>query len=234
MNIKNLFIDRKFRLPRIWSNKELRKFAHLFTGDIINVSAWKDIDKEGNFYKDYFINKKTYTITNYDSDKRGLQGIDGEIYLDLEKDLPKNMYNKYDVVFNHTTLEHIYNFKKAFQNLCLLSKDIVIVIVPFLQEMHSSYGDYWRFTPLSLQNLFYENGFEILYLSFNSHRNASIYIFTIASKNPKNWINIIPKFIQEFSPNSTTKYMGSNIIRSNCINQFIGKFIRIFDDKKFF
>lgn len=29
------FTDRKFRIARIWSNRELKKYAHLFTGDII-------------------------------------------------------------------------------------------------------------------------------------------------------------------------------------------------------
>ena len=40
-------IDRKFRVPRIWSNKELKKFASLFSGEIINVSGWMDNDKQG-------------------------------------------------------------------------------------------------------------------------------------------------------------------------------------------
>ena len=47
-------MDRKFRLCRLWSNKELEKFAGLFDGKIINVSAWQDKDKGGSFYKNYF------------------------------------------------------------------------------------------------------------------------------------------------------------------------------------
>jgi len=39
-------IDNKFQVPRIWSNAELRKFAHLFSGSIVNVSGWIDKDKE--------------------------------------------------------------------------------------------------------------------------------------------------------------------------------------------
>jgi len=71
---KILFEDRKFRIPRIWSNSELRKFAHLFTGKVINVSAWKDLDKEGNRYKNYFINASEYWISNYKPEFRGFQG----------------------------------------------------------------------------------------------------------------------------------------------------------------
>ena len=37
-------VDRKVRLPRIWSNNELKKISSLFYGSVINVSGWKDLD----------------------------------------------------------------------------------------------------------------------------------------------------------------------------------------------
>ncbi len=182
-----LFIDRIHRLPRIWSNRELARFAHLFHGDVVNVSAWKDIDKEGRRYRDYFINAGSYTITNYKAEARGFQGEEGEIFLDLEADLPSELHLRFDVVFNHTTLEHIYRVDKAFANLCRMSKDIVILVVPFLQPYHGNYGDYWRFTPLVIKRLFEENGFYLVYQSFNNHRMSSVYIFSIATRWPDRW-----------------------------------------------
>lgn len=183
----SLFTDRVFRLPRIWSNHELKKHAHLFSGDVVNVSAWKDYDKVSQHYRDYFINATSYTITNYTTDTHGYQGTDEEILLDLQAPLPQTLHQKFDVVFNHTTLEHIYDVKTAFHNLCAMSKDIVIVIVPFLQQYHSDFGDYWRFTPLVLKKMFEEEGFSLLYQSFNSHKNASVYLYTIASRTPQKW-----------------------------------------------
>lgn len=185
------FVDRKSKLLRLWSNKELIKFAHLFSGDIVNVSGWKDLDKEGRKYADYFVNKTSYAITNYLSEARGLQGYDNEIFLDLTKDLSKELVGKFDVVFNHTSLEHIFEVHKAFENLCKMSKDIVIIVVPFLQPMHAEYGDFWRFTPSCLQKLFEQNGLKVLYSSFNNHLDAGVYIFCIASKHPEKWDNII-------------------------------------------
>lgn len=188
-------MDKKFRIPRIWSNKELKKFAHLFKGDIINVSGWKDIDKEGKHYRDYFINADNYYISNYKKKQKGLQGFQNEIYLDLEKNLDKKLINRFDVVFNHTTLEHIYDFRKAFKNLCLVSKDIVILVVPFLQQMHGlGYPDYWRFSPLAIKKMFEENKMELLYLSFNNERRTSVYLFAIASKKSKRWKKIKKEF----------------------------------------
>ncbi|OEK01641.1 hypothetical protein BFP97_08995 [Roseivirga sp. 4D4] len=176
------YIDRRFRLPRVWSNRELAKFAHLFKGDIANVSGWKDIDKEGKNYREYFSSAESYTITNYKSEARGFQGGKDEVFLDLTADLPEQESNRFDVVFNHTVLEHVYEVQKAFKNLCLLSKDVVIVVVPFLQEMHADYGDFWRFTPLVMKNMYEENGFDLHYLSFNGHKNASVYLFCIGLK----------------------------------------------------
>lgn len=105
------FIDRKFRVPRIWSNKELKKFASLFSGKIINVSGWMDDDKQGNKYSDYFVKKNEYCISNYKTEARGYQGdLKDEIFLDLEDNLDKSLKNKFDVVFNHTVLEYINDF----------------------------------------------------------------------------------------------------------------------------
>ena len=91
-------MDRKFRLPRVWSNRELKKFAHLFEGDVVNVSGWQDKDKEGDEYRNYFTKKRSYTITNYKTEARGFQGRVGEIFLDLEQDLPEDLKGKFDVV----------------------------------------------------------------------------------------------------------------------------------------
>ena len=185
-------IDRVFRLPRIWSNKELLKFSHLFTGHVANVSGWTDVDKEGSVYKDYFVNAISYTITNFKSEARGFQGKEGEIFLDLTQGLPEHLIERFDVVFNHTVLEHIYEVRIAFQNLCKMTSDVAIIIVPFLQEMHAEYGDYWRFTPLTMRNLFEENGMDLIYCSFNSHVNSSVYLFCIGVKHKDKWVGKIP------------------------------------------
>ena len=83
-------IDKKFRLARIWSNRELRKIAKIFTGNAVNVSAWDDRDKEGSYYKNYFKNIDEYFYTNY-SGKRGKSNLKNEFDCDLSKDLPKKL-----------------------------------------------------------------------------------------------------------------------------------------------
>ena len=185
----------RFRSPRLWSNKELRKYSNLFKGHVVNVSAWDDRDKEGGTYFKYFKNAKSYTLTNYETEMRGMTGAEGEIYLDLESELDKELINKFDVVFNHTTLEHIYGVKKAMQNLALLTKDILITVVPYKQIEHTTYGDYWRFTPSGIKKLYEENNIDVIYQKFNRSIFSSKYLFTIGSKNKKDGANSFYKLI---------------------------------------
>lgn len=174
--------DLRFRAARIWSNNELKKFAQLFSGKIVNVSAHDDSDKEGKFYKDYFTGADEYQKTNYSPDAILPEG---EIYLDLEKELPSHLKQKYDVVFNHTTLEHVYNCRNAFKSFCEMSRNAVIVVVPFLQQFHGfkDYNDYWRFTPEAMRNMYEENGISLRYCSANAAFHSAIYIFCIGYRD---------------------------------------------------
>lgn len=185
--------ERCSRVPRRWSNAELRKLAGLFDGDVINVSAWRDEDKEGRHYRDYFSNARSYTLSNVPGE-RGATGREGELTLDLERDLPANLHLAFNAVFNHTTLEHVFGLGKAFANLCRMSRDAVIVVVPFLQPSHATagMGDYWRFTPQGVRMLFAENGFQAIYESANAQRGTSVYLVVIAVRDPARWRGVLP------------------------------------------
>jgi len=154
----------------------------LFDGDVVNVSGWKDEDKEGGAYRDYFPSAASYTVTNFERGY-GFQGRPGEVLLDLTVPVRDELRGKFDVVFNHTTLEHIYNTDLAFENLCAMSRDVVIIVVPFLQPVHegedNAYSDFWRFSPAAVRKMFEERGLHPLYVSYNDdwlrvwHRHAT-------------------------------------------------------------
>jgi len=204
-----------FRRPRLWSNSELKKCAHLFRGWVVNVSAWRDLDKsvstyrdyilgdydDGKSYRSYFVNADKYSITNFPRDsKRGFLNhrksgcvYHSEIALDLEEDLPNELMRKFDVVFCHTVLEHTFNIFKAVENLCLMSKDIVILVVPFVQMVHDyswDYRDYWRFTPFALDRLLEEHDFTVLRRASSKLFQSSVYYFYVGSREPQKWENI--------------------------------------------
>lgn len=179
--------DHRFRLPRLWSNEVLRKLGPLVEGDLINVSGWLDEDKQGGHYRDYFPGARSYAVSNYGGE-RG-EGIPGEVRLDLEAELPAALHLAYDVVFNHTTLEHVFDVFAATRNLCAMSRGLVIVVVPFLQEQHTteSFSDYWRFTPLGLERLFRHHGFEPVLTTSNHQRGDAVYHLCVAARSPELW-----------------------------------------------
>lgn len=190
--------DRQFRRARIWSNEELRKLAPLFDGAVVNASGWKDEDKEGSFYREYFYNASSYSVTNYGG-THGFQGAEGELLLDLEQPLPDSLVGRFDVVFNHTVLEHIFDFTTAFGNLCKMARQAVIVVVPFAQVEHwsGSYGDYWRFSGQALDRMFRNNDFSLAYCSSNRSPNEAVYVLAVGVRHPEKWSTRLPAFSQE-------------------------------------
>jgi len=177
--------------PRRWSNDELRKIARYFHGNVINIAGGEDKDKEDGFYKDYFTNADSYVVSNYPKQYSETERNES-LFLDLTQRIANDspFYEKYDVVFTHTVLEHIYELEIAVSNLCRISKDIIITVVPFIQSFHHKepyYHDYWRFTPYSLYNLFKFNGFYTIYCTWNNDPLENIYLFHIASKNKEKW-----------------------------------------------
>lgn len=200
---------------RLWSNSELKKISFLFSGDIVNVSAGNDGDKEHDFYQNYFKNKTSYTITNYK--KIHTNNNYKEIILDLENEIPIELQKRFNVVFNHTVLEHIYDTDKAIKNLCDLSEDIIITVVPFLQTYHHEeefYFDWWRFSPLALINKFKKYNFKTIYINWNKDPIGNIYIFHIATYKPNKWSEIIKlntKNINQFAPGFQRQKLLSNL-----------------------
>ncbi len=187
--------ERRFRLARIWSNQQLKRIDHLFTGSVVNVSAGEDLDKEGQHYADYFPNKEEYWLTNYaPGAHRGFEGRANEIMFDLTQPIPSGLVDRFDVVFNHTTLEHVFEVTTAFSNLCRASRDIVIVVVPFCQVQHetSGYQDYWRISPTCLRHMFERNGMQVVYEAANNDFNAAVYLFFVGSRHPERWQDRFP------------------------------------------
>lgn len=184
--------------PRDWSNAELRRVADLYDGAVINVSGWRDEDKAGGRYRDYFGNASSYAVSNYSGD-RGTADGDGAVFLDLEGELPPELAGRYQAVFNHTTLEHVYDIRRAVANLCALSNDTVILVTPFLQGVHfipGSFGDYWRPSPMCLTRLLAEQGFTTVYQSCNDNPWYVVYVFTVAARDPEKFRGRLPQFTE--------------------------------------
>jgi hypothetical protein len=190
-------INRNAQLARYWSNQELRRFSQVAGGDVVNVSGWKDEDKQGRHYRDYFPKARSYTIANYEGDS-GYQGAAGEILLDLRAPLREELKAGFDTVLSHTALEHIFEVHQAFANLAAMTRDLLFVVVPFCQNQHElgSFGDYWRFTPSSLRELYSRNGLQVIYESCNENFGCANYLFFAGSRCPEHYAEFVQRHVK--------------------------------------
>jgi hypothetical protein len=184
------------RIPRVWSNAELRRIGPLLSGSVLNCSGWCDEDKGGGFYRDYFPDATDYHVSMpelraYRGDRPGVERRP-DVLIDLEAGIAdRGLDGRYDVVFSHTVLEHVFDFFAAFRVLCQLSRDAVVVVVPWCQRVHEStdandtYFDFWRFSPRAIQRLFDQNGLAMIYLNGNEHRHSSTYYLSVGSRCPE-------------------------------------------------
>lgn len=179
---------------RAWSNREIRKYGCLYNGHILNVSAWKDSDKEGGSYRDHFPNALSYRVSNT-KEEYGASGYSNELELDLSKPLSPGLPT-FDLVFAHTVLEHVYDLNTALNDLAALSHDSIMLVVPFVQCLHwreGEYCDYWRYSPFALQRSFEDRGFMTLYISWNQETPLmNSYIFFVASRKPELYSGCYP------------------------------------------
>jgi hypothetical protein len=174
---------------RAYSNNLLRQYLKSLGGDIINVSGWMDCDREGGRYADYYGTVRSYTISNIGG-HRGMPTAKDPtkswLFLNLEAPLPCEFQQKYDAVFCHTVLEHVFETKLALTNIATLSRDIVILVVPFSQSVHysESYSNYVRLSPYYLDRFFREEGFSTLMCDANDEPFTTVYVTFIASRYP--------------------------------------------------
>ncbi len=207
--------------PREFSNAMLKYYAPLFTGSIINVSGWKDGDFEHGCYVNYFTKADKYSVSNAPTSSKGIGSLPNEIAIDLSVPIDSTLHKQFDVVFNHTTLEHIFELDVAFTNLCALSKDVVILVVPTLQHIHfnDGYGDYNRLTPMGIVKYFEKNGFETLVLRSNEQQFSPMYCFAIAVRPESKHKSHIEKDL-DFS-------MGGELYGSKVHNDKVGRHVKI-------
>ncbi len=182
----------KRRSVRSWSNRVLGSVAVHCRGRVLNCSGWRDEDKEGGRYRDYFPEASEYRVSNYGGD-RGESGVPDEIRLDLTAPLPADMTGRFDVVLSHTVLEHVFDLDRAMDNLCLLTTDLLIVVAPFAQHYHpgESYGDYWRLSISGMEEMLSRRGLTPVFADYSTIPNQAIYVLVVGSRRPERWQEIL-------------------------------------------
>lgn len=116
----------------------------------------------------------------------------------------------------HTVLEHVFDIFQSTENLCKMSRDVICLVVPFVQIVHTSseYSDYWRFAPFAIEKLFNAWGFKVIYRNGVDIPGTSIYYLYIFSKNPNRYAFLgKPKELN-------TLPMGEDIYNKNRLRRY--------------
>ncbi|MCC6472757.1 MAG: hypothetical protein IT514_03335 [Burkholderiales bacterium] len=193
--------------PREWSNAQLRRIGAMYEGAVVNVSGWRDEDKLGGQYRDYFPRASRYAVSNFSGARGSADGAKG-LFIDLEGEIPADLRGAFQVAFNHTTLEHVYDIRRAVANLCALSSDSVVLVTPFLQAVHceeGAFGDYWRPTPQCLSRMLADCGFTTVYQNCNDNPWYIVYLFTVAAREPEKYSGRLPPWSE---PRAGERHFG--------------------------
>jgi SAM-dependent methyltransferase len=78
--------------------------------------------------------------------------------------LPKTLLGRsFDVILCTEVLEHVYDWRSAFDNLSRLTSPggVVILTCPFFWPLHEQPHDYWRPTPFAVRRAAEQAGFEV-------------------------------------------------------------------------
>lgn len=171
---------------RLYSNVVLRRiFSILNVDSVLNVSGWDDGDKEGNKYVNYFPSKLSrYEISSYSKDHLRADMSISKVTIDLE-DRAYKVSEKFDLIFTHTVLEHVFDQENAFRIMCESANKFVVGVAPMINVLHweETYGDYWRFTPHGIIKLINNQGFNLVHLEIGPSSSISQYIIFVAARD---------------------------------------------------
>jgi hypothetical protein len=151
---------------------------------VCHVSGWKDSDKEGSFYRDYFPSLSRYVITNFpDDNSKGMGAAAPNDYpLDLRDACPPELSRQFDLAFSHTVLEHVRCPEHAFGVICEIATSYVLTVVPFAQRLHylpGDFGDYYRLSPMLLRELHADNDYYTAFEAIGPTHSPTQYIVTL-------------------------------------------------------
>ena len=171
---------------RTYSNACLKRILPLLNvTSVLNVSGWDDGDKEGGQYSDYFSQKvNKYEVSYFENDYLRSDTDLSKMVINLE-DINYQAGEKFELVFSHTVLEHVFDQQNAFRIMCGLAEKYVVGVVPMINVLHweETYEDYWRFTPHGIRKLFENNKFKLVHLEIGPRLSISQYIIFIGARN---------------------------------------------------
>ena len=107
--------------------------------------------------EEFFLNLGFCEVSSLDA-----SGFEGADYIhDLNQKIPASLEEKFDCIFDGGTLEHVFNFPQALQNIDRMLKIGGHVIHNLPSNNHLDHG-FYMFSPCALWDYYVANGYEIV------------------------------------------------------------------------
>ena len=203
----------------------LKKYMKLASKELKGICL--DIGSGNSPYKQYLNNVDKYiSVDKQDTLATTYKKNDNQIDADA-KELPFENNFANGVLLNQV-LEHIDDYEKVLTeiNRVLIKDGVLVISVPFIYNIHAEPNDYFRFSEYGLRYILYKHNFKIkkfYYLGFIGTTIISI------------WNNFL---WQVWNKNSFLKLLRNTIfllplLAIFLVNNIFGKFLDIFQNKKF-
>lgn len=130
------------------SNRWLQAHCADVLGDVLSIGTADDSDGHGRSYRDYFVRADSYVTSDVTAD------FGCDLVLDV-RSMPEIADETYDAVFCSGVLEHVDDFRAAFDEITriLRPRGTLLLGLPFRQAIHMEPQDFWRFTEYGIRHL---------------------------------------------------------------------------------
>jgi SAM-dependent methyltransferase len=141
------------------SNVWLRKQCEDIQGKVLSIGSENDTDREGDCYRNYFVNASSYETSEVEG------GINCDHTLDVRA-MPELEGASYDCVFCSGVLEHVDDYNAGLSEITRILKPggILLLGLPFRQATHMAPNDFWRFTEYGIRHLL-KNSYDLMALT---------------------------------------------------------------------
>jgi len=129
-------------------NTWILNIAKDIKGDILSIGSGNDYDQRGDYYRNYFKAKDSYTTSNETNRYRP------DMILDV-RDMKSVANNSYDAIFCDSVIEHVDNIYLAISEKTRILKPGGILLMNFVlvAPPHCMPLDFWRFTIPAIEYL---------------------------------------------------------------------------------
>lgn len=168
----------------LFDEATLKKYAPIHGVKLENVQtqlSFNDHHKKLGYIDDFTLFKSLGFKNVSSMDNKDYEGAD--MIFDLNYPIPEKYHNKFDVIYDGGTAEHVFHFPKLLENLHLLLKEGGVIIHLSPSNNHADHG-FYMFSPQIFSYYYSANHYEILTSHYFEYEPIHTQPWTIYNYSP--------------------------------------------------